>query len=405
MRVEPEHDVPSAAENPSVRRLRLGIMTTVGLTIDHLYHDRFEYLQEQGFDITVICNAGPYADSIRARGVELIDVPMQRAIRPWSDARLILRLWGLLKRARLDILEVSTPKGALLGSLAGRLAGVPALVHILRGLVYEGKAGLTARLVRLAAWVPCRIADVTFSVSPALRDKAIADGLGTAEKVQVLGHGSFKGIDTTRYNPDCRAAGRAVRQKYDIPDDALVLGFIGRMTRDKGLHELTQAFRELRGEQPNLMLLLVGDYDERDQPPAELRAYLADEPNVRHVGWQEDVVPFLGAMDVLVLPTYREGFCNVVVEAGASGLPTVTTSTTGCRDTSVPGETGYQVPVGDADAVRDAVRELIRDPELRRRMGVAGHAWVHAHFGRGAVWQRFADEYRRRAQEGRGRRG
>ncbi len=376
------------------RKVRLCVMATIGKSIQILYSGRLEYYLANGFEITVVCAPSELDEAIRARGVHLKTFPLTRAITPWTDLRALVQLYHFLRGERFDLVEVSTPKAALLGSIAAWLARSGRVVHLLHGLAYEGKTGVQGAMLRAATWVPCRLADFTLAVSNSVRDQVSKDGLGEPERIRVLGPGTVNGIDFVRFAPEKRAAGSATREKYRIAPDAMVFGFAGRMTRDKGLEELTKAFKVVSEEFPHAVLLIVGDYEERDRPSDETILFVSKHSSVRHVGWQTDVVPFMAAMNIFVLPTYREGFATVLIEAAAMGIPAVTTNATGARDAVIDGITGLQVPIGDVAALRDALARLARDPSLREAMGRAGREWVCKNFRQKDVWQRQVEEYR-----------
>jgi glycosyltransferase involved in cell wall biosynthesis len=377
-------DAPSTSTRPGAvpgeRPIRLCVMTTVGSSIQVLYAGRLEYLQAHGFEITVVCASSALDAEIRARGVRLHTAPLTRAITPRQDFRALWNLWRFLRREAFDIVEVGTPKAALLGSIAARLAGVPCVTHILHGLAYEGRPGWEGRIVRFSTAVPCRLAQHTLAVSDSVREGAQRAGLCTGRRMRVIGRGSCNGVDLRRFSPDCRRYGPEVRSRHGIPPEAVVVGFLGRMTRDKGLVELADAFRTARARVPGLVLLLVGGYEDRDRPPAEVVDFLAGCPDVRQVPWQADPVPYYGALDIVVLPSHREGLPGLLLEAAASGLPTISTDATGCRDAQVDGVTGVQVPVGDARRLALAIERLAPDAGLRARLGAAGRQWVAAHF-------------------------
>ena len=378
----------------SPRKIRLCVMTTIGASIQVLYAGRLEYLSANGFDITVVCASSELDQAIRARGVRLRTLPFTRAITLWKDARALADLYRFLRDERFDLVEVSTPKAALIGSLAARLSRSPRLIHILHGTAYEGKRGLLGAMLRAATSLPCRLADVTFAVSSSVAERICADRLGRAHSIRVLGAGSANGVDLTRFSPSAIASSADVRRAQRIPSEAVVVGFVGRLTRDKGVEDLALAFRMLNEQWPRTVLMVVGDYEDCDRPALETSGFLSTHPGVRHVGWQADVLPFLAAMNILVLPTYREGLGNVLLEAAAIGLPTVTTNATGARDAIVAGKTGLQVPIGDPNALATALAALVRDPSLRDEMGRAGRTWVCEHFDQNDVWRRQAREYR-----------
>jgi len=252
------------APNPPVltdRPLRLCVMTTVGSSIQVLYAGRLEYFQSHGFDITVVCAPSELDAAIRARGVQLHTLPLTRAITVGADLRALWGLCRFLRRARFDLVEVGTPKAALIGTLAGRLARVPCVINLVHGLAYEGRSGLEARIVRFSTALPCRLAHHTIGVSPSVCAAAERDGVCARGRMHIIGRGSCNGVNCRRFTPEHRRHGREIRARHDIPADAVVVGYLGRMTRDKGIVELATSFRVLQARIPGLMLLLVGGYE------------------------------------------------------------------------------------------------------------------------------------------------
>jgi glycosyltransferase involved in cell wall biosynthesis len=389
-----------ACDSHGPRRIRLCIIATIGKSVQILYAGRLEYFMANGFEVTVVCASSELDDAIRARGVRLFTVPFTRAITPLQDLRAIVRLYRFLRREHFDLVEVSTPKAALLGSMAARLARSRPIVHVLHGLAYQGKRGLLGWILRASTRIPCTLSDVTLSVSPSVRDEACKDGIAARARICVLAEGSANGVDLGRFSPRQRALGAEVRHEYGIASDSVVIGFVGRMTRDKGIDQLAEVCHALSTDFPNVVLLVVGDYEHRDRPADSTVDFLSTSASVRHVGWQADVVSFMAAMDVLVLPTYREGFPTVLLEAAALGIPTVTTDATGACDASVDGKTGLQVPIGDVNSLREALARLVRDASLREAMGFAGRKWVCEHFDQRDVWRRYVEEYRAVVSDG-----
>jgi glycosyltransferase involved in cell wall biosynthesis len=379
---------------PDPQTIRLCVLATIGKSIQVLYAGRLEYLSASGFDVTVCCASSDDDEAIRARGVHLKTFPFARAITPWHDARAFVQLYRFLRKERFDIVEVSTPKAALIGAIAARAAGCRCVIQILHGLPYEGQRWPLGAILRAATAIPCRLAHVTIAVAPSVVEKISADGLTTGEKIRVLGAGSANGVNVTRFSPERLGLGAGVRAAHGIAPDAVVIGFVGRLTRDKGIDELAVAFRALHEQARGAVLLIVGPFEERDRPSPETLRLLATHPGVRHVGWQSEVLPYMAAMNIVVLPTHREGLGNVLLEAAALGLPTVTTNATGARDAIVAGRTGLQVPVGDTNALTEALITLVRNPSLRDEMGRAGRNWVCDSFNQENVWRRQAREYR-----------
>ena len=315
-------------------------------------------------------------------GVEAMPVSMRRKIAPWSDLLSFIRLCRLLARLRPDITEFSTPKAGLLGNLAARWCGVPVRVYMLRGLRLETLAGLKRRVLLWAERIASACAQHVVCNSRSLRAMALALRLAPLRKLELIGSGSSNGVDIDRFFP----APDVIRQRLAIARHTPLIGFVGRLTRDKGIPELIDAFDQVLHSIPSARLLLVGWFDHSDDALSDdLRARILAHPHIVHTGYVEDTAPYYRAMDVMVLPTWREGFPNVVLEAAASEVPVITTISTGSRDAVVPEVTGLLIPAGYPQAIAEALLRLLRDPGDRIRMGRAARAWVIERFVNGRV--------------------
>jgi glycosyltransferase involved in cell wall biosynthesis len=353
----------------------------VGVTSSHtcvVLRGRLRALREAGFRITLVASPGELLDSTAAsEGVESIAIPMQRQIAPIADLVSLFRLWRLMCRLKPDMVEFSTPKAGLLGTMAAWLCGVPRRVYMLRGLKLETAIGFKRRILLWAERLAAAGAHVVLCNSDSLRTEALKLGVAPAAKLLLLGDGSSNGVDMDQYSP----GSSNVRQRYGLPQDAHVVGFVGRLTRDKGLPELIDAFDAILRSEPKAHLLLVGWYDaSEDSLDDDVRGRIESNSRIHITGFVNGTAPFYRAMDVMVLPTWREGFPNVVLEAAATGIPVVTTQSTGSRDSVVPEVTGLLIPPGYPEAISEAVLKLLRDPERRQRMGHAARAWVLEHF-------------------------
>lgn len=371
------------------------VVTSQASTVEVLYRGQLEYLASAGFGISVVCAPTAGWERIESRGFRFHPLPMRRRITPLADVAAAVRLHAWLRRERFDLVQACTPKGALIGNAAARLARVPLNIHLLRGLAYERQPPLRRWLLKTAARLPCRLAHHVIAVGNELRQRAVADGLCAADKISVLHHGSSNGLDLARYSLDRLAERDAVRDRLAIPRDAPVVGFVGRLVVDKGVVELADAFRRLAARVAGVHLLLVGSYEAHALPPPRVVGFLRGHPAVRHVEWQSDPIPFFAAMDALALPSYREGFNNVALEAAALTRPAVVTDATGCGEGTLHEVTGLRVPVGDSAALADALERLLRDPDLRQRMGAAGRRHVEERYDCRALWPHYVRTYRR----------
>ena len=330
---------------------------------------RLRALGDSLFDVTLVSSPGRLSEKIAVReGAQWKALSIEREIAPISDFVSLCRLIGLLLRVRPAMTEFSTPKAGFLGSFAAMFTGVPVRIYMLRGLKLETATGFKRRLLLTAEKIAAACAHVVLCNSPSLRDRAMNLGIAPASKLVVLGKGSSNGIDVKRFMP-----GRSdVREELGLAGDALVVGFVGRLTRDKGIPDLIEAFDAILDAEPRAHLLLVGWVDAaEDRLPAYIQRRIESHPRIHCTGFVDETAPFYKAMDVMVLPSLREGFPNVVLEAGASGVPVITTEVTGARDSVVPGETGLLIPSGSPSAIAESVLHLLREPELRTRMGEA----------------------------------
>jgi glycosyltransferase involved in cell wall biosynthesis len=362
-----------------------------------LMRGQLGYLRQAGFQVTVVSAPGEELERIRAAGqADVVAVSMVREIAPFSDLRALIQLYRRLRVIQPAIVNAGTPKAGLLVGLAAWLAGVPCRVQTLRGLRSETAPGWKAAILRATERISCRVAHRVICNSPSLRERAIELGITDTRHSLVLGSGSSNGVDASRFCPTDdllrRAAG--IRSELAIPAGAPVIGFVGRLTRDKGIPELIAAFDLLRTPFPNLYLLLIGDREAGDPLPAAIHQRLDRDPQILCTGAVPDAAPYYPLMTVYALPTHREGFPNSVLEAQAAGLPVVTTRATGAVDSIVDGITGILVPPGDGSALAKAIESLLSDPALAQRMGAAGRERVARDFRPETIWEALAALYR-----------
>lgn len=370
-----------------------------------LMQGQVQYLQRLGFDVTLICSPGERLDVLgRMEGVQIIELSIAREIAPLRDIVSLWRLWRILHRLSPDLTNVGTPKAGLLGGFAAWLTRIPCRFYTLRGLRFETANGLKRWLLIYAERLACCFAHRVICVSPSLREKAVVSGFTSRERTVVFGTGSSNGVDASRFapTPERIRKGAELRHELGIPPLAPVVGFIGRLTCDKGIPELVEAFLQLREQFPDLRLLLLGCFEEEDPLPIQTRRCIEMHRSVIFPGYIEDTAPYYALVDVLVLPSHREGFPNVVLEAHAAGKPVVAARATGAIDAVVDGETGLLFPVGDVTALADALAKLLTDKTLASKMGLAGQERIKREFRQERIWDALCAEYVRRLKmEGR----
>jgi glycosyltransferase involved in cell wall biosynthesis len=358
-------------------RLRLVHMTTVPTTL-HFLEDQIEYAKRKGLDVHVLSAPDDALVEFGAKmRVEAHAIPMERRITPFRDLIALFHLSKVFRKLRPHIVHGHTPKGGLLAMLGAWWCRVPIRVYHIHGLPMVTATGLKKLLLRWSEKISCLHASQVYCVSNSVRDVAVAEGLCSAKKIKVLHNGTINGIDAAnRFNPDRFDAIKRfdIRKEYNIPADALVVGFVGRIVRDKGIIELAAAWTALREEFPNLHLLMIGPFEPQDPVPQQVEHQLRHDERIHLAGWlgPEEIPAHCLALDVLVLPTYREGFNTVLLEASAMRLPVVASRVPGCIDGVIEGETGTLVPSHDATALADALRIYLGNADLRLRHGLAG---------------------------------
>jgi glycosyltransferase involved in cell wall biosynthesis len=378
-RPEVRHAVVVTAETgvPEVPLRGVSILhvTTVAKTFGFL-EGQVRFMGSRGADI--------YSAAGEARGIPknwpipFSTVEMRRRITPVRDLIAIWQLFRMIGRINPNIVQGHTPKGALLAMIAATISRVPIRIFQVHGLPHVAARGVRRVLLVLATRVSCMLANKVFCVSNSARKILVEEALCPPHKAVVLGNGSSGGVDLRRFDPEvCSlATGRAFRQALSIPGTAVLAGFAGRIVRDKGIAELAQAWLTLRAQFPDLHLVIAGEAEDQDPIPADAREILKSDPRIHLIGRCQEIPQFYSACDLIVLPTYREGFPNVVLEAGAMGIPTVATRVPGCTDAVVDGVTGTLVAPHDPAELAAAIARYVADPGLRRLHGTAARTRV-----------------------------
>lgn len=388
--------VPETGVTQRRKKILLGVTSDTSLGLMEGFP---EYLAANALDVHLVSAPGPRnARRTSSSAVTSHSVPMVRDPRPLADLRALLAWVRLLRQIRPDVISVGTPKAGLLGILAGVLTRVPHRVYMLRGLRYETATGLSRKVLVFLERVACWGAHSVLSVSGSMRDRAVSDRIAPPSKITVLGAGSSNGVDLERFatTPSQRLRTKKVRWPEDA--ETPVVGYIGRLHEDKGLDLLLDAARIIKADGIGFRLLIVGGQEtDRDYPSEFGNAGLSAE----FTGAVHDVAPFLREMDLLCLPTKREGFPNVVLEASASGIPTIATLATGISDAIVNGRTGLIAATRAPTEMAALLTKLINDADLRIRLGSAAEARVKNHFARPLVWDRHHRYYLAKFDTGR----
>jgi glycosyltransferase involved in cell wall biosynthesis len=388
---------------PNSNRPRLVIAVNSSIALGFL-QGQPEYFQNSGFDVTVLCpekRSGEW-DVARPENVRVLEIPMEREIAPLQDLRSVWHLFGILRKLRPTVTNAGTPKAGLLAGFAAWLTRVPCRFYTLHGLRFETTTGLRRKLLIFLERLACHFAHRVVCVSHSVREKAIASGLVDRDRALIFGAGSCNGVDIARFAPTPQRMRRAaeLRYQFGIPANAPVALFVGRLTCDKGIAELMEAFLQLENRFPELRLLLVGNFEDGDPLPADIRKRLESHQRVILAGPVNDTAPYYAIADVLVLPSHREGLPTVVLEGHAAGKPVIGAAATGIVDLLVDGETGLLFSVGDASALAETIGRLIDDKTLARKLADAGQEQVKRKFRQELIWAALRREYLKILQGG-----
>jgi glycosyltransferase involved in cell wall biosynthesis len=384
------------AKREDVRGPGLTHVTTVPDSLG-FFRGQVGYMKARGFTVRAITSPGPGRKRFaREFGVEIDAVAMARKITPVADLVAVQRIGRILRRNQPVIVHGHTPKGGLLGLIAAFVSATPVRIYHMRGLPFTSATGWKRRLLQRSEWLSCHLAHQVLCVSESVRTLAVDARICAPEKIKVLGRGSGNGVDATgRFNPDALGdgVGRQMRATLGLHEDDVVIGFVGRIAGDKGVADLVDAWQSIREANRNTHLVLIGPFEAKDPIPQHTVRAVRGDPRVHVVAFTSAMPRWYTAMDVVVLPTYREGFPNVVLEAAAMRLPVVATRVPGCVDAVEDARTGILTPPRDARALAHAIQMYLSDPALRRRHGATGRDRVLAHFRPETIWEAVYAEY------------
>lgn len=324
-------------------------------------------LQQEGYEVIAVSSPGDALNEIHEReGVKTYAVQMKRRIAPFSDLK---SLWGLIKVfhcEKPDIVHSITPKAGLLSMIAAWICRVPIRLHTFTGLVFPTATGLKQKILIATDRLTCACATHIVPEGEGVKQDLIKFNI-TKKPLKVLGHGNIRGIDLDHFSadrPDVQLQADKIRNL-----EVLTFIFIGRLVGDKGINELIEAFSKLNKQHPHTRLLLIGRFEQDLDPlKPETIAEIDQNHSIEAVGQQNDVRPWLAASDVLVFPSYREGFPNVVIEAGAMGLPSIVTDINGSREIIVDGKNGIIVPTHQSDRLLQAMEIFVTEKDLKTKL-------------------------------------
>ena len=371
---------------------KVAVVTIVPESFRVLLRAQIEHIRAAGFEVHCVCSPGSYVHDLARDGFVVHQVSLTRLLRPVDDLRAIITLTRLFRAQRFALVHTHTPKAALLGQLAARIAGVPHIVNTVHGLLgHDGVPILKRSMLEVIDRLTCALSTALLSQSREDVSRAVRRLMCRKEKIRAVG----QGIDLGRFDPDRFDAQRRriLRKQFGLPETAIVVAMVARFTREKGYPEFFEMARHVSAARTDVHFLVVGaTLDERDPiDPDPERQGLAGRMTL--LKDRRDMPEIYACADIVVLPTYREGFPRSLVEAAAMGLPVVSTKIRGCREAVADGETGLLVRPGDVTALSEAVEMLLREGAARARMSKATRQRALREFDEPAVCERVLTLY------------
>lgn len=371
--------------------MRIFHVVNISFVIPYFLGKQLLYFRQRGFEEYIVCSPSEELETFsKIYDFKYLKIDILRKISIWKDFLAIIRISRYIRDNKADVVTGHTPKGALLAMLASTLMRVPIRLYFRHGLVYETSTGLKRFMLIFMDRLSAKLATKVVCVSPSVYKRSLEDQLNPSHKQILLSKGTCNGIDIERF---CRSN---INENYlaqlsynlGIKENNFIIGFSGRLVRDKGIIELIKAFKKIQQKNDNVILLLIGILEERDALPDEVVNSIKENVAIIHTGYVENSIIeyYYALMNVFILPSYREGFPTSVLEASAMELPIITTKATGCIDSIVEGETGIFVE-HDVESIVNSIQLLYDNRNMCASYGKNGRNFVVENFNQYTIWQ------------------
>ena len=370
---------------------------TVAISLNILLKGQLAFLNSH-YDVVAVSGADAHLETIAEReGVRVVSVPMSRSIAPIKDLISLVKMYFLFKKEKPQIVHSITPKAGLLSMTAAYFAGVPVRMHTFTGLIFPYKKGLMQTLLLFMDKVLCRFATHIFPEGEGVKNDLLLYKV-TTKPLHVLANGNVNGIDTAYFDSGQVSETELItlRQELQLTAGDFVFVFVGRLVADKGVNELVAAFSELSKTNTHCKLLLVGPLESELDPlsPATMQA-ISNSRAIISVGFQADIRSYLSISNVFVFPSYREGFPNVVLQAGAMGLPCIVTNISGSNEIIQNNTNGIVIPVQDTQSLLTQMELLLQDKVLTNNLAQSAREIIVRKYKQQMVWLAVLDTYKK----------
>ena len=375
-------------------------ITTVPISLEKLLEGQLRFMKNY-FEVIAISSDKPRLEKYgKEEGVKTFYLTLTRKITPFKDVIAVWKLYKFLKKEKPEIVHTHTPKAGIVGMLAAYLANIPNRLHTIAGLPLLETKGIKRKILNIVEKLTYRFATKVYPNSKGLQNIILSEKLTNPSKLKIIGNGSSNGIDTSYFSKTHFSEEQISQKKKElqIPENEFVFIFIGRIVSDKGINELIEAFVKLQNYSPltthHSSLLLVGPFeDDLDPLSKKTISEINNNPKIITIGYQEDVRIYYALANALVFPSYREGFPNVVMQAGAMELPSIVTNINGCNEIIEEDENGLIIPVKNSEVLQQKMEELLQKPELAKKMSATSRGVITEKYKREYIWKELLSEY------------
>lgn len=372
-------------------------LTTIPISLEKLLEGQLTFMSKF-YDVTAVSSEEKNLKEYGIKeGVSTFHIPLTRKITPVADIRAVIKFYRFLKKEKPLIVHTHTPKAGIVGMMAAALAKVPIRLHTVAGLPLMEAKGVKRKILNYVEKRTYRYATMVYPNSKGLKEIILKEKFCDANKLKVLGEGSSNGIDTSYFSRAHFSEEKVQKKREELnihPSD-LVYVFVGRLVKDKGLEELIAAFRLLQQDHNQCTLLLIGPYEEDLDPLSEnTRREIDSNSKIITTGYQQDIRIYLAISDILVFPSYREGFPNVVMQAGAMDLPAIVSNINGCNEIVMDGRNGLLVPAKDTEKLYEKMDLLATDHDMREQLSSNARQEIVRRYERKRMWEIILEEYR-----------
>jgi glycosyltransferase involved in cell wall biosynthesis len=373
-------------------------ITTVPDSLRGMLSGQLKFMSDK-FEVIGVSSRSPMLNEVKIHeGVEVVPINMERTISPFKDLKALIQLYFLLKREKPLIVHTHTPKAGILGMMAAKFAGVPNRLHTVGGLPLLVANGNRRKVLNFVEKVTYSCATEVFPNSFGLKEIIIDFNFCNSSKLKVLANGSSNGVNTSHFDPSLFPENekQELKSNLGIDKNDLVFIFIGRLVSDKGINEMINAFKRINNEVAFVKLVLVGPLESHLDPlDKKTINEIESNKNIINIGLQNDVRLYFAIANILVFPSYREGFPNVVMEAGAMGLPSIVSNINGCNEIIKEGENGWIIPVKDEEAIYNKMKFCIENPKEVDKVANNSRELITSRYEQKIIWDALLEEYQR----------